>query len=341
MEGIKSLTLTILTESQIALSNDQGEGGNYVPVKKMFYKDGIHLFSSVSTFTFELRRILKESFGWKMFDIAINKSDKGKTKNVYNLQIEDISNEADLFGYLVPDQQVSRVSPLRIIPPVSLNKYHSDTQLITNRGFLNRDLGRAYFNITGKEKEKKSEPTDDIPTAQALATEEIMGDYYRYTVTLELDRIGRIENKQSDKILTSLAPLEYSFKNETERKKIITDFLKAITIFTRRIKHQTIFLEPLAVFGGLFTHVVPYFANSIHFQNNKLRLDSIKQTVKGYELEENSRLITAVNPIIETLSIEGFEIKNNPVEAIKSLIHCIDEEMTINEKNEWILKGKK
>jgi CRISPR-associated protein Cst2 len=84
MKRHNSLTLTILTESPVALSNDQGTGGNYTPIKKMFHKDGTHLFASVATLTYELRKQLHENFNWKLFDVKI------KSKNLFNVQREDL-----------------------------------------------------------------------------------------------------------------------------------------------------------------------------------------------------------------------------------------------------------
>lgn len=334
MTKIKCLTLTVITESQVALSNDQGTGGNYTPVKKMFYKDGVHLFASVSTFTYELRRILKEEFGWKLFDIFINRGTDKKPKNVVNRQIENESEEADLFGYLLPSEQVNRLSPLRVIPPISLNRYHFDTQLITNRGFLNRDLGRDYYDI----QDNKTQKTDNVPTTLAFASEEVMGDYYQYTVTVELERIGRNEIQQDGEKFKVLTPGQYSYKDAGTRKKIVTDFLGAIKIFTRKIKHQTVFLEPQAIFGGLFSQVVPYFANSILFKNNELYLGNIKQTVDNYGLGSGSFLIKAVNSRIGVNPVEEFTIENNPVGKLNELITCINDKVIINENNEWILE---
>lgn len=325
MTKIKCLTLTVITESQVALSNDQGTGGNYTPVKKMFYKDGVHLFASVSTFTYELRRILKEEFGWKLFDIQV------KSKNIVNRQIENESEEADLFGYLLPDKQVNRLSPLRVIPPISINRYHSDTQLITNRGFLNRDLGREYYD-------EKGGKTDNVPTTQAFASEEIMGDNYQYTITVELERIGRNEIKRDGEKVEVLTPSQYSYKDSKIRKKIVIDLLEAIKIFTRKIKHQTVFLEPQAVFGGLFSQVVPYFANSILFKNNILHLDNIKQTIDNYSLGNGSLLIKAANSRININPVEEFAIENNPVGELNKLINFINETIVINENNEWIIE---
>ncbi|MDA3779069.1 MAG: type I-B CRISPR-associated protein Cas7/Cst2/DevR [Bacteroidales bacterium] len=315
MKRIKSLTLTILTESPVALSNDQGTGGNYTPIKKMFHKDGTHLFASVATLTYELRKQLHENFNWKLFDVKI------KSKNLFNVQREDLNKESDLFGYLLPGDQINRTSPLRIIPPISINKYRSDTQLITNKGFLNKDLGRSYFDDKGN-------AITDVPTTQALANEEIMGDYYVYTITLELDRIGRIETTTDDngKILY-VDPTSYIYKDEEYRKSIVTDLIEALSQLTRTIKHQTILLQPLAVFGGLFDKVIPYFSNSIDFQDQKLNPATIKEVIEGYSLK-SGYLIQSINPKIDFINNID-EIDESPLKSLKDLRTYIEKEIEI------------
>ncbi len=187
MKKVSGITLTIVTESPIALSNDQGFG-NYTPIKKYFFKDGIHAMTSVATFTYELRKCLFENFGWELSDITVKKS------NLFYNDVESTERknlEADVFGFLLPDQQVSKTSPLRVIPFTSMSTYKNDTQLLTNRGFLNPDLARRRFTEAGEEI-----AVENVPSTQALANEEVFGDYYTYTLTIELDRIGVVEVKK-------------------------------------------------------------------------------------------------------------------------------------------------
>ncbi len=369
---IKSLTLTILTDSNVALSNDMGNGGNYTPVKKMYYKDGTHLFCSVGTMTYELRRNLHKNLEWQMFDVVlnkpkVNKPKDGKITNVFNKTREDnyceekkewIGNEADLFGYLLPGDQISRTAPLKVIPPISLGRYHTDTQTITNRGFLNLENGRSYIDQNGK-----PVPCEDVPNTQALFNEEIMGDWYRYTITIELDRVGRIETEIQNKVskkksseaketesdgkdtVVYLAPNNFKYKNAESRKKMVTDLLETICHLTRTIKNQTVHLKPKAVFGGLFDRVVPYFSTDIEMKDGKLALNLPEMTIDTYKLAEKGKLIKAVapSPAVEVLETEKFireNLSDNPVKEILDFAEFITEKVKINEDNLWYIEEK-
>ncbi|MGL4624928.1 MAG: DevR family CRISPR-associated autoregulator [Culicoidibacterales bacterium] len=302
MKQIKAITLTVLTESPIFLSNDQGFG-NYTPGKKAFYKDGKHAITSVATFTYELRRLLKEEFGWQLNDIVT------KAKNMYLADVNDTSGqkmEADIFGFLIPDKQISKTSPLRVIPFTSIHPFQNDTQLITNKGFFNLDFERNYRDEKGKVLE-----IDAIPQTQALANEEVFGDYYTYTLTIELNRVGVIET-DGEKYLM---PSQRTFFAKESRLKAVQDILQALTILTRDIKHQKVLLKPLAVYGGAFASAVPYFWNDFHFKNGELEIERAVQTQKDYQLEG---AILSVDSRISTTTREGLTAET-PVAAMIQL----------------------
>lgn len=341
---VRSITFTILTESPVALSNDQGTGGNFTPIKKYFYKDGQHAMTSVATITYELRKKLYTDYGWQLNDLVIKKSNS-KIKN------GDVSNEeADVFGFLIPDSQLSKTSPLRIIPFISVNSFKNDTQLITNRGLFNQELNRNFYD------EKENLLTDDkIPKTQALANEEIFGDYYYYTVTLELDRIGRCEINEQGKYLP---PEKYSYRDNEFRKKIIKDIISALTELTRNIKHQTVHLKPLAVYGGIFEKVIPYFWNDVRFVSGRMDLKTFYTTVNDYKLYENGCILAGIDNRITVKelnnklqeNIEDLKSKNpnyltneelqeiTPVSAMKKVEDLIDKgKLTIKDKF-WYLE---
>lgn len=324
---VSSITLTILTESLVALSNDQGFG-TYTPIKKYFYKDGKHAMTSVATVTYELRKNLIRNSKLSPDGIVL------KDKNLYP---KEPGIESDVFGYLIPSKQQSKTSPIRIIPFTSIHTFKNDTQLITNKGFLDINLGREYY----KEAKKGLELIDieEVNKTQALAYEEVFGDYYTYTVTLELDRIGVIETDEKGNRL----PLDKRvYFDEKERKEIVKNILMALIEFTRQIKHQTVHLKPLAVFGGAFPRVIPYFWNDIEFDDyqNVLVLDNIKNTIEDYDLNDGSGyLITAVDRRIKVKNEDeyrdkGLDIRGKtPVKAIKELIEKLE-----LEDNKWYLK---
>ncbi len=324
---VSGITLTILTESPVALSNDQGTG-NYTPIKKYFYKDGIHSMTSVGTVTYELRKKLIKEHRWTASSIVIkDKNLHPKKENIESADLNGIEN--DVFGFLVPDKQINKTSPLRVIPFISVNTFKSDTQTVTNRGFLNPDLGRKYFDDKGN-----TISIDNVPTTQALAFEEVFGDYYYYTVTIELDRIGVVEVDGDE----YLEPGKRKYMQKELRKKIIEDLIDAILNFTRDIKHQKIHLKPLAVFGGAFESPIPYFWNDVCFDSKRnLVMDYVCETVRGYNLDSKNYIIAVSSRLPVAYKNSNYKdsivIKEIPQEAVKRLINRLD----VGDDNYWYL----
>ncbi|MCR1900131.1 type I-B CRISPR-associated protein Cas7/Cst2/DevR [Irregularibacter muris] len=328
--NIKAITLTILTESPVALSNDQGFG-NYTPIKKSFRGDGVHAITSVATITYEMKKQLVQK-GWQLSGMVLNttgKDDKKKVTNMYPYEgsvdaNDELGLETDIFGFLIPDKQLSKTSPLRIIPFESIHTYKNDLQLITNRGFLDHDMRREYYNKDG------NKYIDELPTTQALANEEIFGDYYVYTITIELDRFGVQEVKEGK----YLAPEDRVVMSKDIRKKALKDIIEVITELTRGIKHQSVHLKPLAVFGGAFENVIPYFWNDMKFNDNKLILDYVQETIESYELKRDNYIV-GVSRRLETIGHnEKIEVDEAPVKVIKDLVRRLE----IREDNKWYFK---
>lgn len=330
---VKCITLTILTESPVPLSYDQGYG-NYTPIKKEQYKNKIHAKTSVSTFTYDLRRILHQNYGWTLSNIVLNKNSKGEVTNLYahSKSIESVDEyglESDVFGYFVPSKgkgSLTKVSPLRVIPFRSLNPYKNTTQLITNKGFLESELKRSYYDNSGKEILRDSK----FPMTQALAVEEVMADYYVYTVTLELDRIGVIE-VQDGKLLL---PEERKYMDKKIREKAVRDILDALTIFTRNIKHSSVLLKPLIVIGGAFDKVVPFFWDDVIYnnENNSIDLTAAVDTIESYGLEKEN-VIFAVDKRVNIFEEYNYKIDDYPIRKIKEL----GSRLEIKEDNMWYL----
>lgn len=327
MNRVSGITLTILTESPIALSNDQG-AGNYSPIKKYFYKNGIHSMTSVGTVTYELRKKLIKEYGWTASSIV--KKDKNlypKKENIESTELNGIEN--DVFGFLVPDKQINKTAPLRVIPFISVNTFKSDTQTVTNRGFLNPDLGREYFDEKGN-----AISIDKVPTTQALAFEEVFGDYYYYTITIELDRIGVVE-VEDDKYLE---PGNRKYMSKELRRKAVRDLVDAVLNFTRDIKHQKVHLKPLAVFGGAFKSPIPYFWNDVCIDSKgNLVIDFVCETIKGYNLNSDNYVVAVSSRLPVIYKNSDFEnrivIETIPQEAVNKLVN----KLVIGDDNYWYL----
>lgn len=326
---VNGLTLTVLTKSPVALSNDQGYG-TYTPIKKIHFDNALKPFASVSTFTYELKRILKdEPFKWSMAPLIV------KGKNTVPKETEAKNEEADVFGYLLPDKQVDRKAPLRIIPLMALNSYKNTTNLITNRGLFDLNFGRKYFKEVEENNQTgfKEMSSDEIPTTQAFVTEEVHGDYYSYTVTLELNRIGRIEYKDgSDK---KLEMDKFEYKKEEDRKKMIKDILEAIKLLRRDIKHQTIHLKPLAVAGGIFDSSTPYFWDRMKLlRNGNLNDKALKNVITDYNLNKRGFCVIGIDG--DEFVVDDKNIKR-PIAVIDEIITKVDTLKWEADKKQWKL----
>lgn len=347
---VNGLSLTVLTKSSVALSNDQGYG-TYTPIKKIHFDNALKPFASVSTFTYELKKILKsEPYKWSMSPLII------KDKNTIPKETEGKNEEADIFGYLLPDKQVDRKSPLRVIPLMALNSYKNTTNLITNRGLFDLNFGRKYFKEV-KQKNGNKETTildemnsDEVKTTQAFVTEEVHGDYYSYTITLELNRVGRIEYKDGSEKKLDMNRFEY--KNEPDRKKMITDILKALKELGRDIKHQNPLLRPLAVAGGIFESAKPYFWDRMKLlKNGNLSVKALENVITDYNLNERGFCVIGIDGdefVIDDIGKLPVQAKDKdeqrnpetlkrPIKAIDDIIAKVGDLNWEADKKQWIL----
>lgn len=157
-----------------------------------------------------------------------------------------------------------------------------------------------------------------------------MADYYVYTVTLELDRIGVIE-VQDGKLLL---PEERKYMDKKIREKAVRDILDALTIFTRNIKHSSVLLKPLIVIGGAFDKVVPFFWDDVIYnnENNSIDLTAAVDTIESYGLEKEN-VIFAVDKRVNIFEEYNYKIDDYPIRKIKEL----GSRLEIKEDNMWYL----
>lgn len=329
---VSCITLTILTESSVSLSYDQG-AGNYNEIKKYHYGNEVYAKTGVSTITYEMRKQLHKNNNWVLSDIVLNHDGK-KVKNMYPTQesyesANEKGLEADVFGYLVPSKQLSKTSPLRIIPFKSVHPYKNDTQLITNRGFLDKNMERIYFN-----KDENKEEVD-IPKTQALANEEIFGGYYTWTITIELDRLGVLEVKDGKYLL----PNEREYFAKELREKVLKDILDVVTKLTRDIRHEKVLLKPIAVFGGAFEDTIPYFWNDIVLdEENKLEMLNPFNTICSYDLNEEMYILAVDNRLeIKEDNLNEKVTSKFPVKEIKRL----GEVLYVGKDNCWYVSEER
>jgi hypothetical protein len=132
------------------------------------------------------------------------------------------------------------------------------------------------------------------------------------------------------------------------REKALNDIIEVIINLTREINHQTIHLKPLAVFGGAFESVIPYFWNDVEMDKyNCLMLDNMVETIESYNLGKENYIATYSGRIntgfkyqktkeeIEEINKLGIS-KGYPATAIRKLTRRLH----VGEDNKWYLDGE-
>ena len=167
----RGLTLTVVVEGQ---SLNFGEGfGNVATLKKLKRANGNEYdFSSRQSLRYSIVKMGNESFGWRL------SSFNNESKVVQFAEEESIaaSPEIDLFGYMKTkskgsdDKTATRVAPVRLTPAIALEPFNYEVEFQTNKWLADR---------AGKQPN--------------IANSENHRSLYRYTVTVDLDRVGTEE----------------------------------------------------------------------------------------------------------------------------------------------------
>ncbi len=271
----KGLTLTIVFDG---MSLNYGEGvGNISELKKISRGGEFYSYLSRQAIRYDMYRMLKEVFS----------IDEGKEDPLHNaqgvIQFKSEANirdyvEVDLFGYMKTERgKASHTRPavVRITPAISLEPMYSDIEFGTNKNFADR--------------------TNSDPNPFQF---EHHYSLYSYTVTIDLDRVGKDENDGTD-----LDPC-----TKAER---VSKVLEVLKVLNRDIKGRTENLNPLFVIGGVYAVKNPFFLNrikvsynkerkayslnteilssitSVSFNNRSIRDDTILGYVKGFWLNED------------------------------------------------------
>ena len=110
---------------------------------------------------------------------------------------------------------------------------------------------------------------DRIGEFPNIAQAEIHKSYYKYTVTIDLDRIG----------IDELDKIEVS--NE-EKSRRVRKLLDTISLLYRDIKGRREDLKPLFIIGGVYDIKNPFFENIVDVKNNKILADKLYSGIYDY-----------------------------------------------------------
>lgn len=263
MNKKSGLTITMIFNAE---SLNYGEGiGNISELKKLSRGNGkVYTFASRQALRYDIARLGNKMFGWNLE--VVDKS-KGTVQFKDECTIKD-SEEMDLFGYMKTSKKSDdkaggssiRSAAVRLSNAISLEDYKSDMDFLNNKGLADR--------------------INEFPN---LANVEQHLSYYTYTVTIDLEKIGKNGEIELD--------------NEVKMKRVI-ELLEILKVLNREIRGREENLSPLFVIGGVYNLNSPYFLGRIELKNVKQKF-----AINTNILEDTMKLKIGENEISQDTNI--------------------------------------
>ena len=254
----KGLSITLVFKAQ---SLNYGEGiGNISELKKLTRGDGsVYTFASRQALRYDIVRLGNKMFNW---NLEVVDKTKGTIQFKDDLTIKD-SEEMDLFGYMKTaknDGSNIRSAAVRLSNAISLEDYKNDMEFLSNKGLADR-----------------------IPDYPNLANIEQHLSYYTYTITIDLDKIGKDENVE--------------LSNE-EKAKRVSQLLDIVKVLNREIRGREENLSPVFVIGGMYNINSPFYLGRI-----KLNGKDGEFCIDTEMLKDTSTLTIGENTIFEDTKV--------------------------------------
>ncbi len=291
----KGLTFTAIF---LAESANYGEGiGNVATLKKISRNRG-------EQYTYISRQAIRYNIVEQLGENKANvKAEGSGDKKVVQFSAETTIKdypELDFFGYMKTvkgDNSKNRSAIVRLSNAVSLETFKGDLEFLTNKGLVDRiDRNEKVF--------------------PNIAQAEIHKSYYKYTVTIDLDKIGIDELD------------EIEIENE-EKARRVNKLLDTISLLYRDIRGRREDLKPLFIIGGVYDIKNPFFENVVDVRNNKILVEKLTSGI--YDFIENDTTVGIVKEQFENdteieteLAKRNIKVLNVP-EFFKQLKNKIDE----------------
>ena len=299
MNKKSGLTITMIFKAQ---SLNYSEGiGNIAELKKLTRGNGdVYTFASRQALRYDIARLGNEMFDWNLQ--VVNK-DKKTVQFSEEYTIED-SEEMDLFGYMRTIEKTDkkegganvRSAVVRLSNALSLEKYKSDIEFLSNKGMADRS--KKHPNIANLE--------------QHLS-------YYTYTVTIDLSKVG--------------IDCGIELSNEVKRNRVI-QLLEILKVLNRNIRGREENLSPVFVIGGIYTLNSPFFLGRIALNDKKekfeLDVDMLKDAMSLKLGEEFIKDGTRVGIVKNTFSNEDKinEMVDNKVGTVQEFFEDIESKVS-------------
>ena len=294
----KGLTFTAIF---LAESANYGEGiGNVATLKKISKNRG-------EQYTYISRQAIRYNIVEQLGENKANvKAEGSGDKKVVQFSAETTIKdypELDFFGYMKTvkgDNSKNRSAIVRLSNAVSLETFKGDLEFLTNKGLVDRiDRNEKVF--------------------PNIAQAEIHKSYYKYTVTIDLDKIGIDELD------------EIEIKKE-EKARRVNKLLDTISLLYRDIRGRREDLKPLFIIGGVYDIKNPFFENVVDVRNNKILVEKLTSGI--YDFIENDTAAGIVKEQFENdteleteLAKKNIKVLNVP-EFFKQLKNKIGEYYT-------------
>ena len=294
----KGLTFTAIF---LAESANYGEGiGNVATLKKISRNRG-------EQYTYISRQAIRYNIVEQLGENKANvKAEGSGDKKVVQFSAETTIKdypELDFFGYMKTvkgDNSKNRSAIVRLSNAVSLETFKGDLEFLTNKGLVDRiDRNEKVF--------------------PNIAQAEIHKSYYKYTVTIDLDKIGIDELD------------EIEIKKE-EKARRVNKLLDTISLLYRDIRGRREDLKPLFIIGGVYDIKNPFFENVVDVRNNKILVEKLTSGI--YDFIENDTAVGIVKEQFENdteieteLAKRNIKVLNVP-EFFKQLKNKIGEYYT-------------
>jgi len=244
----KGLVLSMIIEAESA---NYGEGiGNVASLKKISRGKGDqYTYISRQAIRYNIIEQLNE-------ELTPTRVEKSVVQFAPNTSIEQYP-EIDFFGYMKTEKSAgntrTRSAVVRLSNAISLEPFKGELDFLTNKGLADRTGGEMK--------------------GMNIAQSEIHHSYYRYSITVDLDKIGIDKNDNIE------------IHNE-EKKRRVNKLLDTIALLYRDIRGRREDLKPLFAIGGVYDVKNPVFQNALEVKNNNVVLESIEgvmfDTVKDY-----------------------------------------------------------
>ncbi|MFL0252060.1 type I-B CRISPR-associated protein Cas7/Cst2/DevR [Clostridium neuense] len=269
----KGLTLTVVFQAQ---SLNFGEGiANISELKKLTRGNGnLYTFASRQCLRYDIVRLGSMFYNWNTQ--VVDKS-KGTVQFRDDCTIKD-SEEMDLFGYMKTAKKGDdekggsnvRSAVARLSHAISLEPYRSDMDFLNNKGLADR-----------------------IGEHPNLANVEQHFSFYTYTITVDLDKVGKDGDINLD--------------NEDKAKRV-EQLLSILKVLNRNIRGRQENLAPLFVIGGIYDIPNPFFLGRIKldYKNNKPCIDSgiLKQTLETKIFDKSIDKTTTIGLVCDVFDNE-------------------------------------